>query len=44
MIKFLLKNKIEATKKIFIIDFFFSIETFFEFSIKFLNIICLDQC
>ena len=37
---FLLKNVIEVPKEIFIFDFIFSIENFFDLSIKLLNIVC----
>ena len=39
---FLLKNEIEAIRKNLLLTFFFQLK-FFNFSIKFLNIECLDQ-
>ena len=40
--QFLVKNKSGAARKKFIFDFF-SIEFFFVFFFKFLNIVCHDQ-
>ena len=39
----LVKNKSEAARKKFIFDFFFQLNFFSIFSIKFLNIVCHDH-